>query len=130
MWLFGMITIVEMYMVRQIELLFPHEAWRETISPGRLNKAETLRAERERMNQKARLVDCLHFVDKARILMKDPAVREDTGFGSKREAERALKAFESLRNNLAHGHDIVTYDWEAIVEVAGRLEKIMSRIHD
>ncbi|MHC4346138.1 MAG: hypothetical protein ACYSUP_15805 [Planctomycetota bacterium] len=94
-----------------------------------MNKAEALRAERERINQKVTLLDCLHFVDRARILIKDPAVREDTGFGSKHEAERAIKAFESLRNSLAHGHDIVTYDWDTIVEVAGRLERIMSRIH-
>ncbi|MHC4207901.1 MAG: hypothetical protein ACYSTT_24875 [Planctomycetota bacterium] len=130
MWLFGMITIAEMHMVREIELLFPHETWREAISPGRLNKAEALQAERERMNQEVRLLDCLHFVDKNRILMKDPAVREDLGFGSKREAEQAVKAFESLRNNLAHAHDIVTYDWDTIVYVAGRLERIISRIHD
>jgi hypothetical protein len=130
MWLFGMITIAEMHMVREIESLFPHETWREAISPGRLNKAEALQAERERMNQDVRLLDCLHFVDKVRILMKDHAVRDDLGFDSKREAEQAVKAFESLRNNLAHAHDIVTYDWETIVNVAGRLEKIMSRIHD
>ena len=130
MWLFGMITIAEMHMVREIESLFPHETWREQISINRLNKAEALQAERERMNQKVTLLDCLHFVDKNRILVKDPAVREDLGFGSKREAEKAVKAFESLRNNLAHAHDIVTYDWDTIVYVAGRLEKIMSRIHD
>jgi hypothetical protein len=130
MWLFGMITIAEMHMAREIELLFPHETWREAISPGRLNKAEALQAERERVNQEVRLLDCLHFVDKVRILMKDSAVRDDLGFGSKREAEKAVKAFESLRNNLAHAHDIVTYDWDAIVYVAGRLDRIMSRIHD
>ncbi|MHC4335433.1 MAG: hypothetical protein ACYSUV_17045 [Planctomycetota bacterium] len=107
MWLFGMITIVEMHMVKEIDSRFPHETWRGAISPGRLNKAEALRAERERINQKVTLLDCLHFVDRARILIKDPAVREDTGFGSKHEAERAIKAFESLRNSLAHGHDIV-----------------------
>jgi hypothetical protein len=129
-WLFGMITIAEMHMVREIELLFPHETWREQISINRLNKAEALQYERQRMNQEVRLLDCLHFVDKIRILMKDRAVRDDLGFSSKREAEKAVKAFESLRNNLAHAHDIVTYDWDAIVYVAGRLERIMSRIHD
>ena len=74
------------------------------------------------------MLDCLHFADKARILIQNPAIREDMGFASKREAEQAIRAFESLRNNLAHAHDIVTYDWDMIVEVSRRLDRIISRI--
>ncbi|MHC4645920.1 MAG: hypothetical protein ACYTBJ_10470 [Planctomycetota bacterium] len=128
MWLFGMVTIVEMFMVRAIESRFPNGSWRNAISVDRLNKALALQSERRRMNQKVALLDCLHFVDKGRILINDPALREDAGFGSKREAERGIKSFESLRNNLAHGHDIVTYDWDMIVGAARRFDKVMTRV--
>jgi hypothetical protein len=130
MWLFGMITIVEMFMTRTIKSKFPNETWQSEISENRLAKARILQEERQRMNQRAALLDCLHLVDKGHILIKDPVLREDSGFGSMREAKRALKAFESLRNNLAHTHDIVTHDWELIVAMAGRLDRIMTRIGD
>ena len=74
------------------------------------------------------LLDCLQLVDKARILMKDPDFREDAGLGSRRATEKAIRDFESLRNNLAHNNDIVTYDWDTIVSVSQRLDKIMTRI--
>ena len=109
MWLFGMITIIEMFM-------------------GRLKKAEEILRERQRRNEHARLIDCLQFSDKGYILIKDPGMRKDFGFESMRLAKRAVKDLESLRNNLAHTQDILTHNWAAIVTMATRLNKIMTRI--
>jgi hypothetical protein len=55
-------------------------------------------------------------------------MREDMGFESKRTAEKVSKDFESLRNNLAHAQDIITNNWETIVVISRRLNKIMTRI--
>jgi hypothetical protein len=128
MWLFGMITIVEMFLVRMLEEKYPDDSWRSHLSPARLKKAEQLQEERIRRNNPANLVDCLQFSDKAQILMKDPDLREDSGFDSKNEGERGIKALESLRNNLAHSQDIISSNWDAIVRMSQRLEKIMTRI--
>ena len=72
--------------------------------------------------------DCLQFTDKAQILIKDPEVLHEAGFSSKKEALRAIKDLQSLRNNLAHAQDILTYDWEIIVTISKRLDKVMTRI--
>ncbi|MFV1975256.1 MAG: bifunctional (p)ppGpp synthetase/guanosine-3',5'-bis(diphosphate) 3'-pyrophosphohydrolase, partial [Candidatus Scalindua sp.] len=128
MWLFGMITIVEIFIARTIEIKHPQSAWRRELSPERLKKAEDLQNERKRRDQHVTLLDCLQLGDKAKILMKDPEMREDMGFESKRTADKALKDFESLRNNLAHAQDIITYNWESIVTISRRLNKIMTRI--
>jgi hypothetical protein len=128
MWLFGMITIVEMYLVRVLEEKFPDNTWRDELSPSRMKKAKILQEERKRRNNPAKLVDCLQFSDKAQILMKDRAMLEDSGFQSRKEGVRAIKDLESLRNNLAHSQDIITYNWDAIVRMSQRLEKIMTRI--
>ena len=45
MWLFGMITIVEMGLTRLIETRFPEEGWKDLLSASRLEKAEALLAE-------------------------------------------------------------------------------------
>ena len=128
MWLFGMITIVEMFIVRTIEIKYPQSTWRSELSPERLKKAEDLQNERKRRNQHVSLLDCLQLGDKAKILMKDLEIREDMGFESKRTVEKVTKDFESLRNNLAHAQDIITYNWDSIVIIAKRLNKIMTRI--
>jgi len=127
MWLFGMVTLTEMIMVRRIEDEIGDE-WREMLSASRLDKARALQDERRRRNQDARLIDCLQLSDKARILLRDPDVRADAGFESMRTADRALKQLESLRNHLAHAQDIVGHDWPAIAMVSSRIDRLMSRL--
>jgi hypothetical protein len=128
MWLFGMISIIEIYVSRMLEIKYPDGSWQKELSQSRLEKAQEFQHERKRRNQNVKLLDCLQLVDKARILMKDPDIREDAGFESRREAEKAIREFESLRNNLAHSNDLISYDWDAIVTVSRRLDKIMTRI--
>jgi hypothetical protein len=128
MWLFGMITIIEMFMVKTIEKLYPNDSWQQEVSKGRLKKAEEILRERQRRNQDARLIDCLQLSDKGYILINDPEMRKDFGFESMRQAKRAIKDLESLRNNLAHAQDILTHNWAAIMTMATRLNKIMTRI--
>ena len=120
MWLFGVVTIIELQLTQVIELNHPDGSW--------LRKAETLREERLRRREPARLIDCLQFADKAQIVLADVATRESFGFSSKRDGERAMKDLQSLRNNLAHAQDIVAVNWDTIVAVSRRLDRIMARI--
>ncbi len=128
MWLFGMISILEMFVSRTLKEKYKDSSWQAELTANRLNKAKKLQEERNRRNQHVDLLDCLPLSDKAQILMKNPDFRAEAGYESKRAAEQGIRAFESLRNNLAHAHDIVTYDWETIVAVSQRLDKIMTRI--
>ncbi len=131
MWLFGIITLTEIEMVRLIAEHFPGDTWKVHVSRGRLEKAATLQQERQRRNQQGSLIDCLQFSDKAQILMEKPEVRELFGFTSKNAAVEAVKQLESLRNNLAHAQDIVTNDWAAIARIASRIEEavLLRRSH-
>lgn len=128
MWLFGLITILESFVSRELETRFPDDSWTSELSPGRLAKARELLAERGRRNLEASLVDCLQFSDKAGILVRQSDVREEWGFESKRQADLQIQDLQSLRNHLAHSQDILTYDWETILELAQRLDTIITRI--
>jgi hypothetical protein len=128
MWLFGMISIVEIFISRVIKEKYPGSSWQDLIPEGRLKAAKELQAERKRAGQDLNLLDCLHLADKAGILIKDPEMREDFGFESRKDAKKSAWEFMSLRNSLAHAHDIVTYDWDMIVNMSKRLDKIMTRI--
>lgn len=126
MWLFGMISLIEMRMVRLIELLCPDEQWREYMSAARIAKAEALLAERTRRNQDLGLLDCLQFSDKGQIIARNEILRDATRFTSRRQVETTIKQLERLRNNLAHSQDIITSDWDTIVTLSADLDTILA----
>lgn len=126
MWLFGMITLVEMRMGRLVEQLCDGETWRQFLSESRLQKAADLLEERRRRSQNLRLIDCLQFADKVQIIAQNEAIRSLTRFASRRQVEKACRALESLRNNLAHSQDIISGDWETIVMLATDLDGVIA----
>jgi hypothetical protein len=117
MWLFGIVTLIEMRFTELIERHCPGEAWQSYLSEGRLEKARRLLAERRRRMQSLTLMDCLQFSDKGQIIARNEEVRRLTVFGSRRRAEEAVKELEQLRNNLAHAQDILSTDWETIIQM-------------
>ena len=125
MWLFGMITIMEMNLVRLISTKFPDGTWRKYLSEGRLQKAIELQEERNRRGEHVELLDCLQLPDKAAVFIKDPEIRGQSEYKTKGEAARAVKRLESLRNNLAHSQDITSENWEAIAELSARVDRII-----
>jgi hypothetical protein len=123
MWLFGIIILAEMELTRLIDQYFPAESWRTIIPAGRLDKARVLQEERERRKQSCRLIDCLQLSDKGQLLLDHPEGLKLLGVESKQVGKKFIKELTSLRNNLAHGQDIVTYDWAPIVRIAARLSE-------
>jgi len=123
MWLFGMITMLEINIASRIREHWPGDEWQQHCSNNRLRKAEALCAERSRLNQHSDLIDCLQLSDKAQVLLSDQELMEEYGFSSKTAADRTIKELSSLRNNLAHGQSIVSYDWPQIVRMTQRLEQ-------
>lgn len=126
MWLFGMISLIEMRMARLIEQLCEGESWRQFLSEGRLQKAAALLEERRRRSQNLNLIDCLQFSDKGQIIARNEAIRSLTRFTSRRQVEEGCKAMENLRNNLAHSQDILSTDWETIVTLAADLDGVIA----
>ena len=125
MWLFGLITLIEMGVVAEIRTLWPDGAWRAQLAPKRVEKAEALAAERHRQGRPADLLDCLQFADKAHVLVSDPGQRAALGYKSVTAADQAIRDIESLRNNLAHAQDIVADDWVTIARLAENLAELI-----
>jgi len=117
MWLFGIVTLIEMRFVELIDQHCPDGAWTKFLSEGRLQKANALLEERGRRNQKLHLIDCLQFSDKGQIIARNEDIRNTTVFTSRSQAEAAVKSLEQLRNNLAHAQDILATDWHTIVQL-------------
>lgn len=125
MWLFGIITFVEMRLDARIRELWSEKEWTAKLSAGRLKKTRELFAERLRRGDTCELIDCLQFADRAQLLARNDEERRALGFPSKAVAERVMKELQSLRNKLAHSQDIVTHDWAQIARLARRIEDLV-----
>jgi hypothetical protein len=127
MWLFGMITSIELRFLMLISQHYEDDSWMQYLSPSRIGKAIELQQERLRRNQEASLLDCLQFSDKAQIVARNETLRQQAGFISRRRADEVIKLLERLRNNLAHSQDIVAMDWDTIVAISENLERLIER---
>lgn len=123
MWLFGIVTMIEMGLVQMIKDQYPQQSWQSLVSEGRLVKAKQIQVERQRRNQYCELIDCLQLSDKGQILMESERAMKRLGFETKSVAKRSVKALESLRNHLAHAQDIVSHDWAQIARLSQRMEE-------
>ena len=123
MWLFGLITMIEIRLVQMIRKEYPEDSWQSVISEDRFMKAKAMQEERLRRNHHCSLIDCLQLSDKARVAMETPKLLTAFGFESKRSAKQTIKSLESLRNNLSHAQDIVTHDWAQIARLSQRMEE-------
>ena len=123
MWLFGMVTMIEMVLGQMLDELFPDGDWHAKLSEGRLRKAREIQQERQRRNVHCDLLSCLQLSDKAQILIDNPVAMERLGMVSKKSAKRAIRELESLRNHLAHAQDIVQHDWPQIARMSMRMEE-------
>lgn len=126
MWLFGMVTIIEMGFVRMIEENLTPDQWQALLQPSRLEKARELQGMRVAKSQQLDLLDCLQFCDKCHIIAKDENLRAKFNFASRKRAEEVFSDLESLRDSLAHSSDIVGQDWDSIVRLAGSIEELMA----
>lgn len=125
MWLFGIVTIIEMYLTNSIREMHADGAWQSFLTKARREKASALYNERHRRNQNTELVDCLQLSDKIQVLIQEPEYMKKIGFDTVRSAKKAARELESLRNNLAHTQDIVVHDWAQIARLSRRVESLI-----
>ena len=82
--------------------------------------------ERRQRGQNLDLIDCLQISDKGRIIARNEEIRRMTKMESRRQAEKVVRTLENLRNSLAHSQDIVSCDWETIVDLCKDMERVIS----
>lgn len=124
MWLFGLITLIELEITERVRTRWPDDAWTELLTKSRLAKARELQRERARRGTEIPLLDCLQLADKAGVFVREPEVLAALGFRTRGAAKRVIKDLQSLRNHLAHAQDIVSHDWTQIVRLARRLDAV------
>lgn len=111
MWLFGLISLLEMQMLRIIREFYPANSWTDSLSSCRLEKATYVFKDRKNRNEEIDLADCLQFCDKRDLILGRDEIVDGLNFSSKNALRKLLKELEDLRNELAHAQDFVAGDW-------------------
>jgi len=128
MWLFGLISLTEMQLLRVIRITYSHNNWQQYLSETRLKLAQEMLEQRQAQNAEIDLADCLQFCDKRDIFLKSERLHPILHPHSKNKGERLLRDLETLRNNLAHAQDIVTGQWPQMAGLAEQTEQLLMRL--
>ena len=126
-YLFGLISLLEMHLTYWVKDAYPNDDWKEKLSDSRLKNAEELLAKRESRNQQTDLVDCLQFCDKRDLIIVRESVRNSLCLADKNSAKKRLVRAEELRNLLAHSQQDLTQgsSWEEVIEVVEWVETVV-----
>jgi CBS domain-containing protein len=129
MWLFGLVSLLEMQLLRRIMAHGSSETWWwDLISEKRRENAKNVHGDRNRRNEEASLASCLQLGDKASIFRKTAPLFEQTGFKTKQEWADFMRRIENLRNNLAHSNAIAPGSWPETCELVFGLEELLEKL--
>lgn len=128
MWLFGVVTILEMVLSGVIKMRFPDGSWTELISAGRLAKAQELLEQRRMIGQEVELISCLQLADVASIFMRVPELLAMTKQKSRSQGAAAAKDLQQLRDHLAHAQPIVEHNWPMIASISDVLDRTLDHL--
>jgi hypothetical protein len=116
MWLFGLISLLEMQMLRIVRQIYPGDTWLDQLSDGRIAKAKEIFDDRRGRNEEIDLAECLQFADKRDLLLQ-PHIISAFGFDSKAGMRATFVRLEQVRNELAHSQDFIAGDWPSMSDL-------------
>jgi hypothetical protein len=125
MWLFGLVSILEMQLLQLIKNEAEGDWWWDLLTPDRQEGALKIYKLKLEKNEEIGLADCLQFGDKMTIFKKTDALFERTGFSSKNDWKATMSKIESLRNSLAHSNEIKEDSWPEKIKLALRIEQLV-----
>ncbi|MBK1990369.1 hypothetical protein A0J48_023070 [Sphaerospermopsis aphanizomenoides BCCUSP55] len=131
MLLFGLVTLLEMNLLRLVRLYYPQNSWQQVLKPDRIEAAQKLWRESQERNEATDLLDYLQFCDKRDLILHQTELILQLGLKSKRAGERLLKSAEHLRNRLAHAQNLVTgSSWTELISLAAEMERLLVRCEE
>lgn len=127
--LFGLVSLVEMNLLKVIKLTLHHDSWKQYLKENRISDAEKLFAKRKELNEEIELSDCLQLCDKRDIVLANEKLLNLLGFESKSKTKKYLKRLEDLRNNLAHAQEFMrNFSFDEIITLVDNTEKLLGRM--
>lgn len=131
-YLFGLVSLLEMHLRFWIRTSYPNDSWKKALKNKRIEYANELQAERQKLNQQIDLLDCLQVCDLRDLLLGNEKLRKRLGIESKGKGEKLLGEAEKLRDRLAHSQqDLVEgTTWRELIDLVEKMEALVHRSDD
>jgi hypothetical protein len=128
-YLFGIISLLEMHLQYWVNEAYPNESWRSVLTAGRLGEANKFQEERKVLGEDLALIDCIQFCDKSSLLTKKADLIANLKLVSKTKAEELFKRAQDLRNLLAHSQSDLAQStsWEARIALIEKIVNVIQR---
>ncbi len=110
-YIFGIISLLEMHLNLWISHHFQDNSWTSKISEARMVMANEVYEKRKRNNQELSLIECLQFCDKKELLSNSQEFLNVFEFG-KNAFQKFLRRAEDIRNDLAHSQTSIISNLE------------------
>lgn len=125
-YIFGIISLLEMHLNFWINFYFKDNCWIKEIQIDRVNNARRLYEERKGNNQDLTLLECMQLCDKRDLLLKSDSFLKKFKF-TNNKFETLLKRIEKLRNDLVHSQNsiITNLGWNKFVDIITIAEKFL-----
>jgi hypothetical protein len=127
LWLFGLISVLEIRMLSLVRRFYPEDTWRDQITLQRLEAVKKVLADRTLSNTEIDLASCLQFADKRDIILSHPENTDATNL-SRKKFESLAKKLERLRNEIAHSNPISKSDWRTTFELSTNCKSLIERV--
>jgi hypothetical protein len=125
MWLFGLISLIEMNLSRIIRDYYSDSnRWKKFISPKRIDVVEGFFKKYKNDNTAIDLIECLSLKDKWIIIKNDNDLIKQLAI-YRTISNQFITKLIKIRNNLAHAHDIITGNWPDITDIVDTTEKFL-----
>src|SRR5439155_19678934 len=128
MLIFGLITLLEMHLLRLIRAQYPNRSWTNCLNSDRLQAAKDLFAMRKARNEAIDLADCLQFCDKRTLILRSEELLRGLGALSKKDADKLFKSIEKLRDKVAHSQDLVLGStWPEVIGLVRKTDVLLAK---
>lgn len=128
MFMFGLITLLEMNFLRIIRFYCRNGSWQKILTHSRLQKAQKLFGQRKERNEGIDLVDCLELCDERRIVLSIEEVVDAIHMEPK-TINKFLESVEELRDRLAHSQDLVQgLSWPKVINLVAGIRDLLQKL--
>ncbi len=125
MWIFGLISMIEMQCKRAINSYFPNDDWMNLLKEKRSDEARKIQKDRKENNLDIGLLECLQICDLRDILLTNNILKEKLGIKSKCFGKKLFIDIEKIRNELAHAQDIISGNWPETIDIIKDAEDLL-----
>jgi len=128
MWLFGLVSLLELHGIRVIREFYKDDSWTDALPPDHLKAAEKYRRKHHDRNEALDLVEYISLADILTVLHTGTRTSQMFILTPPSNPAEITNRIKTLRDNIAHGHDITSNGIDALSETINQARTLLDKL--